>query len=266
MIKTPLRYPGGKSRAVKKMAPYFPDLSNYTSYSEPFIGGGSVALWVAQTYPDLPIHINDLHTPLYHFWTTLRDNRHQLVVDLLYAKGYYSTPDEARVLFNKAKDELDDADPYMQAFYFYIINKCSFSGLTESSSFSPQASISNFSARGIERLLDFDFLWNWKITNNSYETMLDEGFVYLDPPYEIGKNYLYGKKGNTHKGFDHDVFADNCNNATADILISYNTSSTILDRFDGWNASTFDLTYTMRSTGDYMKDQKDRKELLLWNY
>ena len=166
MIKTPLRYPGGKSRAVKKMAPYFPDLSNYTSYSEPFIGGGSVALWVAQTYPDLPIHINDLHTPLYHFWTTLRDNRHQLVVDLLYAKGYYSTPDEARVLFNKAKDELDDADPYMQAFYFYIINKCSFSGLTESSSFSPQASISNFSARGIERLLDFDFLWNWKITNN----------------------------------------------------------------------------------------------------
>ena len=35
---------------------------------------------------------------------------------------------------------------------FYVANKCSFSGLTESSSFSAQASDSNFSMRGIEKL------------------------------------------------------------------------------------------------------------------
>ena len=34
---------------------------------------------------------------------------------------------------------------------FYILNKCSFSGLTESSSFSKQASVNNFSMRGIEK-------------------------------------------------------------------------------------------------------------------
>ena len=28
----------------------------------------------------------------------------------------------------------------------------------------------------------------------------------------------------------------------------------------------FDLTYTMRSVGTYMRDQKDRKELMLFNY
>ena len=27
--KTPLRYPGGKSRACKKMEPYIPDLRDY---------------------------------------------------------------------------------------------------------------------------------------------------------------------------------------------------------------------------------------------
>ena len=33
-----------------------------------------------------------------------------------------------------------------------------------------------------------------------------------------------------------------------------------------WKASEFDLTYTMRSVGDYMKNQHERKELLLLNY
>ena len=40
----------------------------------------------------------------------------------------------------------------MQSNIDYIVNKCSFSGLTESSSFSSQASRSNFSLRGIEKL------------------------------------------------------------------------------------------------------------------
>ena len=38
-LKTPLRYPGGKSRAIKKMAPYFPNLGEYDEYREPFLGG-----------------------------------------------------------------------------------------------------------------------------------------------------------------------------------------------------------------------------------
>ena len=38
-LKTPLRYPGGKSRAVTKMEKYFPDLRNYVEFREPFIGG-----------------------------------------------------------------------------------------------------------------------------------------------------------------------------------------------------------------------------------
>ena len=266
-LKTPLRYPGGKSRAIKKMSPYFPDLGEYDSFREPFLGGGSVALWVSQTYPTLPVWVNDLHYPLFNFWVNLRDRGDALKDDLLFLKSINDTQDKARELFNEAKEKLDDADDYTKAVYFYIINKCSFSGLTESSSFSPQASVSNFSVRGIDKLDKYqEVIKDWKITNKSYETMLDSGFVYLDPPYEIGKNYLYGKKGSTHKGFDHDLFADNCNSSTADILISYNTSSTILDRFEGWEASTYDLTYTMRSTGDYMDDQSKRKELLLWNY
>ena len=31
-LKTPLRYPGGKSRACVKMDPYFPDMGNYIEF------------------------------------------------------------------------------------------------------------------------------------------------------------------------------------------------------------------------------------------
>ena len=65
--KTPLRYPGGKSRACKKMEPFFPDLRYYDVYYEPFLGGGSVALHVTKKYPNLKIVVNDLYEPLYNF-------------------------------------------------------------------------------------------------------------------------------------------------------------------------------------------------------
>ena len=41
-LKTPLRYPGGKSRAIKKMAQFFPEMNEYTEFREPLLGGGSV--------------------------------------------------------------------------------------------------------------------------------------------------------------------------------------------------------------------------------
>ena len=60
-LKTPLRYPGGKSRAISKMEQYFPDLRDYKELREPFVGGGSVALYLCQKYPHLNIWVNDLY-------------------------------------------------------------------------------------------------------------------------------------------------------------------------------------------------------------
>jgi DNA adenine methylase len=90
-------------------------------------------------------------------------------------------------------------------------------------------------------------------------------FTYLDPPYEIKSN-LYGKKGDMHKGFDHDIFPDICNKLSSPMLVSYNSSQLIKDRFDGWTVAEFAHTYTMRSTGCYNKEQASRKELVLMNY
>ena len=270
-LKTCLRYPGGKSRACEKMGPYFPDLRNYDEFREPFLGGGSVAIYITKKYPNLDIWVNDLYEPLVNFWQQLQMFGADLKDKLVDLKTTNNTPVLAKELFLKAKEQVNDKDlPSIdRAVAFYIVNKCSFSGLTESSSFSEQASNSNFSLRGIEKLPGYSSLISkWRITNYSYDYLMDGNmgaFMYLDPPYDI-KDNLYGNKGSMHKGFDHDKFAADCDTNNMDQLVSYNSDQLVKDRFKNWNAAEFDLTYTMRSVGEYMREQKQRKELLLFNY
>ena len=269
--KTCLRYPGGKSRAVAKMDPYFPDLRDYKEYREPFLGGGSVAIHVAKKYPHLNIWVNDLYQPLVNFWQQLQDRGDILKDTLVDLKTSNNTPELAKELFLQSKEKVNDQtlSAIDRAVHFYVVNKCSFSGLTESSSFSAQASSNNFTLRGIEKLPGYSkIVSDWKITNLTYEQLLTDDkdtFTYLDPPYEIGSN-LYGRRGSMHKGFDHDTFAGDCDRFIGHQLISYNSSQLIKERFTDWNAAEFDLTYTMRPVGEYMRDQKERKELLLFNY
>jgi site-specific DNA-adenine methylase len=278
-LKTPLRYPGGKSRALSKLFQYIPDLKNYKEFREPFLGGGSVALEVTKRYPRLDIWVNDLYEPLYNFWRELQDHGNEITDILLQLKQRHCDHTSAKQLFLEAKDYLSGSQttvqfpPYSEdiwrAVSFYVVNKCSFSGLTESSSFSKQASDQNFSLAGIERLRDYQkLIGNWKITNLSYEQLLSDckqTFTYLDPPYEIGSN-LYGKRGNMHSGFNHDHFAIKCDRFVGPQLISYNSSQLIRERFKEYQAAEFAHTYTMRSVGSYNTDQADRKELVLANY
>ena len=270
-LKTPLRYPGGKSRAVTKMGQYLPDLREYKEFREPFLGGGSVSIYLSKMYPNLSIWVNDLYEPLVNFWLSIQNNGEELYKDIRDLKEKHPNRDSARELFNDSKEIINDEEESNQdrAVAFYIVNKCSFSGLTESSSFSPQASESNFSMRGIEKLIGYqEIITDWKITNTTYEDLLtnwQDAFIYLDPPYDI-KDNLYGRKGDIHKRFDHDKFAEDCDRHTADMMVSYNSSQLVKDRFKDWVAAEFDLTYTMRSVGEYMRDQQQRKELLLLNY
>jgi len=262
---TPLRYPGGKSRAIKFLSQHLPKIE---SYREPFLGGGSMALYVTQTYPNTDVWVNDLYYPLYAFWVTLRDHGQQLCDDLRELKTELGESYDAhRMAFDDAKDKLNN-DLYESGFNFYVANKCSFSGLTANSSFSKQASRANFTFRGIDKLPALsELIQGWRITNQSYEELLysRNAFIFLDPPYAI-KDNLYGNKGDMHKSFDHEWFAAQACASDNKCMITYNSELFIKDRFPDWYQKDWDLTYTMRSSGTYTKDQKKRKELLLLNY
>jgi len=270
-LKTPLRYPGGKSRALTKLLKYLPE-TEIKEYREMFLGGGSVALEMTKRLPKgTPIWVNDLYEPLYNFWIILRENPSELQRKLVELKSRYPDRGSAKGLFLQAKDVINDRTKTDtdRAVAFYVLNKCSFSGLTESSSFSAQASDSNFSMRGILKLQDYSrLIRGWKITNLDYSELYAEDettFIYADPPYDI-KDVLYGNKGSMHKGFDHDRFANLVDKCLCQVMISYNDHPDIVHRFEEWCQYDYEHTYTMRSTGSYMQDQQKRRELICTNY
>ena len=179
-------------------------------------------------------------------------------------------------MFKDAKEFIKTADEYTVGLCFFILNKCSFSGLSESSSFSKQAYDGNFTLNNIKNLVHYSHLiQNWKITNLDYTNIcraeawgakdIEGDFVFLDPPYDI-KTFLYGKDGDQHRGFDHDKFAEEIKKMNAKFMITYNSNTKISDLFDSFTLMEWDLSYTMRSTGSYRQDQKQRKELMITNY
>ncbi len=76
MIKSPLRYPGGKSKAIDQILPLIP---HFEEYREPFVGGGSVFLALKQMYPERKYWINDLYLALYKFWEYSQKDLQSLV-------------------------------------------------------------------------------------------------------------------------------------------------------------------------------------------
>ena len=76
LSKHHLRYPGGKSKAIKTLSQWYP--KTISEYREPFIGGGSIAIDITKSNPDIPVWINDLYVPLYNFWVQLRDRGEEL--------------------------------------------------------------------------------------------------------------------------------------------------------------------------------------------
>ena len=175
-LKTPLRYPGGKSRAMKFLGDYFP--KNIESYVEPFLGGGSVALWVTQQYPNANIHVNDAYHPLYAFWQQLQEQGTEMCERLMdIKKSTEHSEDAQRELFHDAQKWMHDdrIDMFTLACAFYIANKCSFSGLG-TSTFSKQAYDGNFTINSINKLPEYQkLIGGWTISNLDYNYFIVNG-------------------------------------------------------------------------------------------
>lgn len=271
-LKTPLRWPGGKSRATKFLLPKFP--KNIKEYIEPFLGGGSVAIAFSKENPSVSIWVNDMYEPLINFWVYLQKEAQELSDCLIDIKNEYDTPEKAKKLFLESKERINDEHTHNleRAIAFYIVNKCSFSGLTEGSSFSAQASVNNFSMNGIKKLpLYQSIIKDWKITCSPYWNIVSnniesETFWFFDPPYDI-KDNLYGKNGNMHKTFNHHAFYLWVSNVHYDNwMITYNTNEELVKWYNEYYQEQWDLAYSMISTGEYRNKQKNRKELLILNY
>ncbi|NMD00525.1 MAG: DNA adenine methylase [Bacteroidales bacterium] len=264
MIKSPLRYPGGKSRAVELISNLLPE---FDEFREPFLGGGSIFLYAKQRFPNKKFWVNDLYLELYKFWEMTQKDVDALIDKIYEWKNQFPIGKELHKFLNVNLESFNDLE---RAAAFFIYNRITFSGTSLSGGYSEHAFSGRFTESSIQRLRQFAKVINGStITNLDYEELVkEEGknvFIFLDPPYySAAKSALYGKNGNMHKSFDHIKFAETMRNCKHKWLITYDDSKYIRDLFSYANIIPWDLTYGMRNVTDG-SDQKG-KELFISNY
>jgi len=264
MIKSPLRYPGGKSRAVKTIAKLIPD---FDEFREPFLGGGSVFIYAKQRYPTKKFWVNDIYFELYKFWEMAQKDVNSLIDKIYEWREKFPVGKELHQFLNKNIETFNDTE---RAAAFFIYNRITFSGTSLSGGFSEHAFTGRFTESSIQRLNKFaEVIKDSKITNLDYEEVVNAKgknvFVFLDPPYySATKSALYGKNGNLHKGFDHERFANVMQKCSHKWLITYDDSKFIRELFSFANITTWNLTYGMRNVNE--NSDQNGKELFISNY
>ena len=264
MIKSPLRYTGGKSRSVDLISTIIPE---FDEFREPFLGGGSIFIYAKQRFPNKTFWINDLYFELYKFWEMTQKDVDALIDKIYEWRNQFPVGKELHKFLNENLASFNDLE---RGAAFFIYNRITFSGTSLSGGFSEHAFKGRFTESSIQRLNQFAKVINGStITNLDYEELVKrEGenvFIFLDPPYySATKSALYGKNGNMHKSFDHVKFAENMKSCKHKWLITYDDSEYIRNLFSFANVMPWELMYGMRNV-TAGADQKG-KELFISNY
>ncbi len=192
-VKSPLRYPGGKSRAAKEIFDLLP--VELDSLCSPFVGGGSLELVCAQR--GIKVKAYDTFEPLVNFWRVLLEDAPGLARR---ARKYLPLSRTQFYALQKQYAGLKDRRHLAAAFY--VLNRSSFSGTTLSGGMSPKHP--RFTESGLERLANFA-IDCFQVERADFKDSIPKhksDFLYLDPPYANGGK-LYGERGNCHADFDH---------------------------------------------------------------
>jgi DNA adenine methylase len=234
IIKSPLRYPGGKSRAVKQILELLPQDMN--SICSPFLGGGSVELACASN--GIKVFGYDAFEPLVNFWKVLLEDAPQLA---RMVRKYY--PLTRSKFYSLQKEYFEIKDRLKMSAIFFVLNRCSFSGTTLCGGMSPGHP--RFTTSMIERLADFR-INNFEVGHADFKESIKQhknDFLYLDPPYLIDQS-LYGNRGSMHDNFDHEALAKILKNRDGWIL-SYNDCLSIRKLYKGYEFLTPEWVYGM---------------------
>ncbi|MGO9116854.1 MAG: DNA adenine methylase [Desulfomonilaceae bacterium] len=252
-----LRYPGGKSRAVKKFIKYIP--KDVTSICSPFFGGGSLELYCLMTC-GIKVFGYDLFEPLTNFWNCLLEDPERLAAIV---SNYL--PVVTREQFYRLQKTFDQIeDRWERSAATYVINRTSFSGCTQSGGFSPldrKGRNGRFNERNVEFLRNFHVPDGMlSVEHVSFEESIlrhPDAFVFLDPPYMV-ESKLYGNRGDLHE-INHELLADILR-SRGNWMLSYNECIEVRHAYRGYH---FVDTEDGLSWNYGMSKSKKSKEVLI---
>ena len=198
-----LRYPGGKTRAVKILSKYIPD--DTMKVVSPFLGGGSFEIHLAKK--GIAVRGYDILEPLVAYWKALLDHPDDLRAEV---STMHPITQEQFKQYQETLKTNAQPDELKRAALFFVLNRSSFSGTTMSGGFSKEAGSKRFTQSSIDRIKQYPWGEHMQVELGSFEDTIahadPESVIFADPPYVLAKK-LYGVNGEG-QNIDHTALRD----------------------------------------------------------
>lgn len=183
-----LKWAGGKSRLISQYQPYFP--KKFTTYYEPFLGGGSVFFYLAQQQPGLQAILTDINPELINAYCCVRDRVEELIKLLEEHQLEHSQHNQGYYYWVRSHSYKTDVEKAARLIY---LNKTCYNGLyRENSQGQFNVPIGRYKnpnicqadlLRSVSSILTSVQIKVRKFNEVMEFATSSKDFVYFDPPY-----------------------------------------------------------------------------------
>ena len=271
-----VKWVGGKRQLMQDLENNFP--KQFSTYHEPFLGGGAVMFNLLTKKPQLSCNVSDFNSDLILAYVTIRDKLEKLIESLEnHSKNYHKNSTEYyyEVRKQEPKQQIEKVSRLL------FLNKTCFNGLyrvNKKGQFNvPLGRYTNPNIVNKENLTTVSKILQSKkikISCRDFEAVLGDAkkgdLVYFDPPYHPVSSTA-NFTSYTHRDFtENDLerladLGDQLNSKGCHVLLSNSNSKTVKDIFSKkhWKISSINANRAINSNA---KKRTGHKEIIIKNY
>ena len=271
-----VKWVGGKRQLMQDLENNFP--KQFSTYHEPFLGGGAVMFNLLTKKPQLSCNVSDFNSDLILAYVTIRDKLEKLIESLEnHSKNYHKNSTEYYYEIRKQepKQQIEKVSRLL------FLNKTCFNGLyrvNKKGQFNvPLGRYTNPNIVNKENLTAVSKILQSKkikISCRDFEAVLGDAkkgdLVYFDPPYQPVSSTA-NFTSYTHRDFTEEdlerlaKLADQLHSKGCYVLLSNSNSKTVKDFFSKkhWKISSINVNRAINSNA---QKRTGHKEIIIKNY
>jgi DNA adenine methylase len=258
-LKPIIKWSGGKTDELKQILPHLP--TNYTTYLEPFIGGGAVYF---NLNPEKAV-INDVHKELTDFYQSIKNGHSDDIYEFM-----RKHPNEEETYYKVRA--YDHSDPLDNAKRFYYLRKTCFRGMlryNRKGEFNiPYGRYKNFNYEDIKNKAYEALLKRTEVFNKDFDYIFEHyndknNFMFLDPPYDSEfTDYGYCSFGKE----EQKRLAECFKNTKIKCLMIIGKTPFIEELYKDYIVGDYDKKYRFKLHSGRVGDEINTKHLIIKNY
>ncbi len=271
-----VKWAGGKRQLIPEIEKHLPE--KFSSYFEPFLGGGALLFHLLSENKNLKGYVSDLNSDLILAYVTIRDNLDGLLKSLQkHSNNYFS---DSKSYYYSVR-ESNPKSQIEKVSRLLFMNRTCFNGLYRVNSkgkfnvplgrYSNPNIVQEENLRSVNQFLNHNkIIIKCQDFSSTVEKVKKGDFVYFDPPYQpVSKTANFTSYTNGNFNFDDLKRLAKVSNQLAkkgvNVLLSNSSSKQVRELFSSKDWEIFEIEANRAINSDSNK-RTGHTELLIKNY